>query len=113
MRFLILMTNDDAAWDALPAAERARVMAEHAACEEALRAGGHWLDSWRLRPASEARTEARAASGEFRTVLGVAAGGAQFGGAYLIEAASMAEAQAWARRLRFIAGANEVREVWE
>lgn len=115
MRFLILilMTNDDAAWDALPAAKQARVMVEHGGCEEALRAGGHWLDSWRLRPAAEARAETRSASGAFRTVFGAAAGGAQFGGAYLIEAVSMEEAQAWARRLRFIAGANEVREVWE
>ena len=112
VRFLILMTNDDAAWDSLPAAEQGRVMAEHEACEAALRAGGHWLDSWRLRPAAEARTETRAANGAFRTAIGAGARGAQFGGAYLIEAASMEEAQAWARRL-FIAGANEVREVWE
>ena len=113
MRFLILMSNDDAAWAALPPAEQARVMEEHAACEQALRMGGHWLDAWRLRPAAEARTVTRDASGSFRSAAGAAPSGAQFGGAYLIEAKSMEEAQVWARRLRFVAGSNEVREVWE
>ena len=34
-------------------------------------------------------------------------------GDYLIDVASRADAEHWAARLRFIAGANEVREVWE
>jgi hypothetical protein len=37
---------------------------------------------------------------------------AQLGGAYLIEVATRADAEAWARRLRFIPGVNKLRGVW-
>ena len=33
MKFVILMSSDDAAWDALAPAEQARVMEAHSACE--------------------------------------------------------------------------------
>jgi hypothetical protein len=35
------------------------------------------------------------------------------GGFYVIEADSIEEAVEWARRGRFMVGANEVRQIWE
>jgi hypothetical protein len=112
VKFLILMSNDDAAWDALPAAERTRVLEAHDACERELRAGGHFVASWRLRPAAEARSVLRDAAGTLRVAAGASVA-AQLGGAYLIDVKARADAEHWATRLRFIVGANEVREVWE
>ncbi|HEY8120426.1 MAG TPA: YciI family protein [Myxococcota bacterium] len=112
MKFVVLMSNDEAAWNALAPPEQARVLEAHAACERELRAGGHFLASWRLRPAAEARTVVRDAAG----AIGVgnrASVGARLGGAYLIEVGSREDAERWAQRLRFIAGENEVRELWE
>jgi hypothetical protein len=114
VRYLILMTNDDVAWDALPAAEQARVIEAHAAFEAALRSAGCWIDAWRLRPGAEARTVTRDRAGAVRVAAGPALPGpACVGGAYLIEAASLEAALEWAERGRFIAGANEVRQIWE
>jgi len=112
VKFLILMSNDDGAWDALPAAEQTRVLEAHGACERELRAGGHFVASWRLRPAAEARSVVRDANGELRAEAGGRVA-ARLGGAYLIDVESRADAERWAARLRFITGANEVREVWE
>jgi len=112
MKFLILMSGDDAAWGALAPAEQARVMEAHAACERELRAGGHFVSSWRLRPATEARTMVRDAAGAMRAHSGASLG-ARLGGGYVIDVPSREEAERWAQRLRFIAGENEVREVWE
>ena len=112
MRFAILMSNDDGAWAALSEAEQARVIAAHGACERALRDGGHFVASWRLRPANEARSVVRGVDGAFQTHSSAEVC-ARLGGAYVIEAATRVEAELWAQRLRFVAGANEVREVWE
>ncbi|MBM4385147.1 MAG: hypothetical protein FJ091_17480 [Deltaproteobacteria bacterium] len=112
MRFVILMSSDDEAWAALSSAEQSRVMAAHEACERELRAGKHFLASWRLRPADEARSVVREPDGSY-CAKSSAELCAQLGGAYLIEVASRDDAEAWARRLRFIPGVNEVREVWE
>jgi hypothetical protein len=112
VKFLILMSNDDSAWAALTSAEQARVGTQHEESERALRGGNHFIASWRLRPASEARSVTRDGHGSFR-VSSSAEVCARLGGAYLIEVATRAEAEAWAQRLRFIPGANEVREVWE
>jgi hypothetical protein len=112
MKFLILMSNDDGAWAALPAAEQASVLEQHAACEHELRANGHFVASWRLRPAAEASTVVRDGAGRVH-VESRARIGAELGGAYLIDVPSRSDAEAWAARLRFIAGCNEVRAVWE
>jgi hypothetical protein len=112
VKFVILMSQDDAAWAALPAAEQALVMKAHQESERELRAGGHFVASWRLRPATEALTIVRDATGALRTEARASVA-AQLGGATLIEVASREEAERWAVRLRFIEGHNEVREVWE
>jgi hypothetical protein len=112
MKFLILMGNDDGAWAALSGEEQARVMTAHEACERALREGNHFVARWRLRPADEARSVVRDADGSFRAKPSAELC-AQLGGAYLIDVATREDAEAWARRLRFIPGVNEVREVWE
>ncbi len=114
MKYLILMTNDDEAWSRMSPAEQERVFQEHGAFEAALKREGRWVAAWRLRPGREARTVRRDHAGERKEEVGPALPGPEcFGGAYLIEAASLAEAAAWASRGRFIAGANEVREIWE
>jgi hypothetical protein len=97
---------------ALPSAEQARVIAAHEACERELRAGNRFVASWRLRPAHEARTVVREASGAFHA-RSYAELSVQLGGVYVVEVATRDEAEVWARRLRFIPGVNEVREVWE
>jgi hypothetical protein len=111
MKFLILMSHDDGAWAAFSGDEQSRVMAEHEACERALREGNHFVASWRLRPAGEACSVVRDSDGSFR-VRPFAELCAQLGGAYLIEVATRADAEAWARRLRFIPGVNKLRGVW-
>ena len=108
MKFVILMSSDDAAWDALAPAEQARVMEAHTACERESRAGGHFVTSWRLRPPAEAGSVVRDAAGAI-----CAQDGASLGGGTVIDAHSREEAERWAQRLRFIAGENEIREVWE
>jgi hypothetical protein len=112
MKFLVLMSNDDETWDALPEAEQRRVLDAHGACERELRAAGQFLGSWRLRSPSEARSILQDAAGAQHSVPGASLC-AGLGGAYLIDVDSLAEAERWAGRLRFIAGVNEVREVWE
>ena len=112
MRFVVLMSNDEAAWAALAPPEQARVMEAHAACEGELRASGQFVESWRLRPAAEARTVVRDAAGAMHSQARASVG-ARLGGAYLIDVPSREIAERWAQRLRFIAGENEIREVWE
>jgi hypothetical protein len=114
VKYLILMGNDDAAWSSLPPAEQERVFREHQRFEAALKEQGRWVAAWRLRPGAEARTVRRNAAGKCQVEPGPALPGLHcYGGAYLIEAASLDEATDWAQRGRFIPGANEVREIWE
>jgi hypothetical protein len=113
MQYLLMLTDIDGRWDALPAAEQARIMAGHEAFHAALRDEGRYVTSFRLRPPREARTvrfatdDGRSVSdGPFTETKEV------MGGFYVIEAGSMDEAVAWARRVPLAYGSVEVRPVW-
>ncbi len=111
MRFLITMTDVGGAFDALPEADQHRIQQEHAALEKALVAEGRLVAHGRCAPAEQARTVHRDAEGRFEITVGPHAGigGEAVGGFYVIEAADLEEAVAWAKRARFMPGANEVR----
>src|SRR4030095_7980423 len=113
-KYLILMTNDDAAWNRLTSSRQQQVIEEHAAFHDALETEHKFLLSHRLRTTDEARSVTRNADGKFTSTSGgYLAGGRSMGGFYLIEAESMDEALEWAKRCRFIEGTNIVHEVWE
>ena len=113
-KYLILMTNDDAAWKRLSPERQQKVMEGHAAFHAALEAEHKLVLSHRLRTTEEARAVTRSGDATFTTTTGgYLEGGRSIGGFYLIEAESMEEALDWAKRCRFIDGRNIVHEVWE
>ena len=110
MRFMILMTDGGGAWERLSPAAQADVMEEHRRFQAALEAEGRYVASYRLGSGSQARTVRRDASGGMSVTDGPFAEAKEIvGGLYVIEADSLEEALAWAKRSRFIAGSNEVR----
>ncbi len=112
MKFLISMADVEDEWDALPQAERERVGACHVTFQREL--GARQLGCWGARPSSEARTVRRHADGGFSVTSGTMTPTKEpLGGFYIIEAESMDEAIEWAKKGRFRAGANEVRELRE
>lgn len=112
MRFMILMSEGADAWAKLSKAEQDAVMEAHAAFQSALEAAGKYVLSQRLAPGGRAKTVRRDADGRVSVTDGPFAEAKEVvGGFYVIEADSLDEAVAWARRARFIAGANEVREI--
>ncbi len=112
MQFLLLIYNDDAALNALPAGEADSMMRtcfEHA---DHLRAEGKLLESQQLEPASTART-IRIRGGRTTVTDGPFAEAKEvLGGFNLIEADSMEEAVAMAREFPWArTGSVEVRPV--
>jgi hypothetical protein len=102
------------AWEALGAAEQRRVMEEHEAFGKALREQSKLVCSFRLQPIEQARTVRMHADGSLAVTDGPFAETKEaLGGFYVIEADSLDEALEWARRGRFVPGANEVRPIWE
>jgi len=114
MKYLLTITDIDGRWEALPAAEQARIMEDHGVLHAALREGGHYVASSRLRGPREARTVRLTANGgrvvndgpftETKEVMG---------GFYLVDVASMEEAVAWAKRIPLAYGSVEVRPIRE
>jgi hypothetical protein len=98
MRYLMLLHVDEGGWSKLTPAEQAGGMAAYAAFNAALEEAGAFVSTGRLAPSAGALS--------IRTVGGkpVAMDGPfaetkeQVGGYYLIEAESLAAAQAWAGR---------------
>ena len=108
MKYLILMTSLDGAWEALTEAEQADVVARHETFSKRLESEGRLVFSCRLGDA--ARTVRKDSAGGIELVDGPYAGkDERVGGLYVIEADSMDEACRWAEDCRFIAGSNEVR----
>jgi hypothetical protein len=114
VKYLLMLTDIAGKWDTLPPPEQKRIIDAHNAFGEALRAEKRYVSSFRLRPPSEAKTlhfvspERRdVTDGPFTETKEV------MGGYYVIEAGSMDEAIAWARRLPLVYGSIEVRPVWE
>jgi hypothetical protein len=112
MKFLISMADVEDEWDSLPQAERERVGACHEAFIRDL--GDRYIGCWGARPSGEARTVRLHADGAFSVTNGPMTPTKEpMGGFYIIEAESMAEALEWAKKGRFRAGGNEVRELRE
>jgi hypothetical protein len=113
-KYLILMSNDDDAWNRLEPERQQEVIREHSEFQSALEHDRRLVFSHRLRPSDETRAVARTATGSFAEITGgYLEQNRSFGGFYLIEAESMDEALSWARRGRFIEGTNVVHEVWD
>jgi hypothetical protein len=94
MQTLLLIHADEAAWAALPEAERGRLMGAYAAYSQALLAEGIMRSGARLTPAHSARILGRSAvlDGPYAETR------EQLGGFYLLETPDMATAEAWAAR---------------
>ncbi len=112
MKFLISMSDVEDEWDGLPEAERERVGALHEEFQRAL--GDRFVCCYGVMPSHEARTVRRDANGGFEVRKGpITETREPLGGFYIIEADSVDEAVEWARKGRFRAGANEVRQIRE
>ncbi len=115
MKYLLMITYDEFAWDELSPAEQAPAFASHTRLTEALQAQHKFVSSTRLRPSAGAKTVRKgpgAASGvtdgpfaETKEVMG---------GFYIIESESIDEATEWATQLPgVVSAAIEVRQIWE
>jgi hypothetical protein len=114
MRFVIAMTDIEGAWDGLPPDEQKRILARHEEFARDLKQAGSFVEVLHLHPRSQARTVRMDASGHLTTSAGPFSEAREYiGGFYVIEAESLEEATEWARKGRFMIGANEVRQVWE
>jgi hypothetical protein len=114
MRYMLMITVDDSAGHQLPPDEAAAAMAEYGAFNAEAGAAGALLGGERLRPSSTATT-VRVRDGETLITDGPFAETKEhLGGFYLIEAADLDAAVAWARKIpgaRY--GSVEIRPVWE
>jgi hypothetical protein len=114
MRFAISMTDIEGAWDGLPPERQEEILAQHRALKAELRAAGSFVDALHFHPRSEARTVRMDSNGSINENNGPYDTDASeyIGGVYVIDCDSMDEAVAWARKARFMVGANEVRQIW-
>jgi hypothetical protein len=112
MKYLILMTSLEGAWEALSESEQQGVMAQHDAFQRKLESEGRFVATYHVQ--DEARTVRRSATGEITTTSEPFSGRREcVGGLYVIEADSIEEATRWAQESRFIPGANEVRPLYD
>ncbi len=114
MRYLLMIHTDEKAMQAAPKEAAARMMAAYGAYTTALKEAGVYIGGERLHPSSTA-TVVRARDGKTQVLNGPYAEiKEQLGGYYLIEAADLDAALAWAARCPGAAiGAVEVRPIWE
>lgn len=114
MRYMLLIAADDADGHQLPPAEEAQLMGDYAAFTEALHEADAMRGGERLRPSSTATT-VRVRAGETLVTDGPFAETKEhLGGFYIIEAADLDAAVAWAAKIPGAAhGSVEVRPIWE
>ncbi len=113
MKYVLMIADPPGSWNAMTPAEQQRVMDGHRAFAEALVAEKKMGGGFRLRPTADAKTlRCRGAEGGEVTDGPFAETKEVLGGFYVIEAASMDEALAWARRIPMGRGSIEVRPVW-
>jgi len=113
MQYLLMLYANEAGWDAMTEVQKAQGAAAYAAYTEALQKAGALKGSNRLRPSSTA-TRVRTADGKSQVLDGPFADSKeQLGGYYLIEAADLDAAIAWAARCPGAGhGVVEVRPIW-
>jgi hypothetical protein len=114
MQYLLMLYSDESGWGAMTPAEQQQGYAAYMAYTEALKKAGVYLGSNRLRPISSATT-VKNTNGKQQVLDGPYADSKeQLGGYYLIEAADLDAAIAWAARCPGSGhGTIEVRPVWE
>ena len=114
MQYLLLLYANEHGWDSLTPAQQQQGMAAYKAYTEALQKSGALKGSNRLQSASTATT-VRNENGKAQVLDGPYADSKeQLGGYYLIEAADLDAAIAWANRCPGAShGTIEVRPVWE
>src|SRR5437764_606243 len=99
MRYLLLIHENEEAFDKLPQEEQGRIMAEYRALSENLRRSGAYVAGEQLRPVADATT-VRIRQGQTLTTDGpYAEMKEQLGGFYLITAENLDEALAWAAKV--------------
>jgi len=114
MRFAISMTDLEGEWDRLHEDEQQSILARHEEYKKALSSAGRFVEVLHYHPRSEAKTVRMHADGTVVTIDGPFDNAREYvGGVYVIEADSIEEAVEWARRGRFMVGANEVRQIWD
>ena len=92
MRYLLLVYENEANWNALSEAEKGKIFQEYMAYGGGLRKSGHWVASNALQPVATATT-VRVKSGKTLTTDGpFAETREQLGGFYLVEAKDLDEA---------------------
>jgi hypothetical protein len=113
MQYLLLLYANEGGWNTLTESERKQGEAAYAAYTEALHKAGALAGSNRLQPVSTATT-VRLSNGKPDVLDGpYAESKEQLGGYYLIEAADLDAALAWAARCPGAGhGIVEVRPVW-
>ena len=112
-KYLITMTDIEDTWEALPPSEQERIFGLHKDFEAALRREGRFVAGYHLHPRCEARTVRQSEDGSQTTSDGPYSDADEYaGGFYVILAESMEEAVDWARKSRFVVGANEVRAIF-
>lgn len=113
MRYVITMTDSEGTWDSLPTAEQDVILKQHEVYEGDLKKAGKLVFTCHLKAREEAKTVWQSADGTQSVVDGPYTDAPVYaGGFYIIDADSMEEALEWARRGRFMPGANEVREIF-
>lgn len=113
MQYLLMLYSDESGWDALSEKEQEEGVAAYVAYTQALAQAGALVGGNRLRPAQTA-TRVRVDEGKTQVLDGPYADSKeQLGGYYLIEAADLDAAIAWAARCPGAHhGTVEVRPVW-
>ncbi len=112
MRYILLIHDDDAEWDAMSGEARAAIGAEFEAFNDELRAAGALVVGNELQPASTATVVSVRDDETFVTDGPFAETKEVLGGYYLVDADTLEEAIAWAAKVpsaRF--GHVEVRPV--
>jgi hypothetical protein len=113
MQFMLMLYVNEGGWGALTPAQKAEGLAAYQAYGEALTEAGALVAAGRLQPTSSATT-VREVGGKAQVLDGPYADSKeQIGGYYLIEAADLDAALAWAARCPSTShGVVEVRPIW-
>ena len=114
MRYLLMIADEEAAWDAMPEAEQMQMLQEYGKFGEELEKSGAFVDGARLKPIATATT-VRVRNDDITTTDGpFAETKEQFGGYYLIDVPDLDAAIAWAAKIPSARiGSIEVRPIWE
>jgi hypothetical protein len=114
MRYMLLIYDNEAQFDALPEKQIAEVIEEYGRFSAALKESGAYVGANRLRPTASA-TSVRVRCGQSMLTDGpFAETKEQLGGYYMIDVKDLDEALQWAAKVpsaKF--GSIEVRPVWE